>query len=145
MLRAANFVFILVFILSSSAQAQPLYKYMMHNDSFNLFEVFEEAERYFSKNDKGKGETLKDISGDHIEFDIYPNPASSELTISIDQIISHDYSIEVVDMLGRIIFSTSPTNQELETISVESLHAGMYMIRIIDEAGNYAVRQFTKS
>ena len=97
------------------------------------------------QDNKGKGEKLKDITGERFAFKVYPNPAFNELTISFDQIISHDFSIEVVDMLGRVVISTSPTNQQVETISVERLGRGMYMVRIIDEVGNYAVKQFTKS
>ena len=59
MLKATLFSILIILIVSFHAQSQALYKHMMHNDSFSVYQVIEEAERYFSTNKKGKGSGWK--------------------------------------------------------------------------------------
>ena len=59
MFTTARLTILIIFLITSNIHSQALYKYMMHNDSFSVYEVMEEAERFFSTRDKGKGSGWK--------------------------------------------------------------------------------------
>lgn len=62
---------------------------------------------------------------------IYPNPANAEVTVSFDVKMKGNYSIKIIDMLGRII--SDKNNEASEgsnstTISLTNIAKGMYML-----------------
>ncbi|MDD4001821.1 MAG: T9SS type A sorting domain-containing protein, partial [Bacteroidales bacterium] len=61
-------------------------------------------------------------------FGVYPNPANDFVTISD----ANGAEIKVIDMLGRTLISkvVKSTN---ETISINDLQTGMYMIQIVKD------------
>ncbi len=61
------------------------------------------------------------------EVSIYPNPATDEVTIAADAA----YAIEVSDLSGRVVLSTSMTS-ETAKLNVAGLNAGIYLVRFID-------------
>ncbi|MCK9163809.1 MAG: T9SS type A sorting domain-containing protein, partial [Bacteroidales bacterium] len=61
-------------------------------------------------------------------FGVYPNPANDFVTIAD----ANGSDVRVIDMLGRTLVSkTSISNNE--TISINNLQPGMYMIQIIKD------------
>lgn len=69
---------------------------------------------------------IGEVTGDEVK--IYPNPASSIVTIATDNPIKH---IELVDINGRQIFSQANIQSSNQAISIDvsSYPAGMYFIR----------------
>ena len=68
-------------------------------------------------------------------FSIYPNPASSNLTIVIPK--NNEIKIDVYSMEGKLIVSKIVT--ETETLDINSFKKGMYLIRATDTENKNSV------
>ncbi len=60
---------------------------------------------------------------------IYPNPAKDYVEINIEDVISHDLSLQVYDMLGKLIESQSITEQTTQ-LNIKNLEKGVYILKI---------------
>lgn len=78
--------------------------------------------------------TLEDFESSY--FTIYPNPNNGSFTISSDKIID-DVNIEVYDIRGRKVYNELYRNFENETIRLNAVQSGMYLLNII--SGNKKV------
>ncbi len=77
---------------------------------------------------------LAKINGlNKIDFSIFPNPATEELTIKTNY--TQPYTITLSNMMGQIITSLL-TNKQQETLKVIDFPAGLYNVSITDENGN---------
>ena len=67
---------------------------------------------------------------------IYPNPASSTVTISTGVVYSTAISIQVFDNTGRIVLQTEiPANSVgIYDVNINSLAKGIYMLRLINSS-----------
>ncbi len=75
---------------------------------------------------------------------IQPNPAQSYITLS--GISNFDGKIEVLNLLGEIIFSQNVFSIENTSITVEHLQNGIYFIRYYDnETKNYSTNKLIKN
>jgi hypothetical protein len=83
---------------------------------------------------------------------LYPNPATTQLTISASENIT---SITITNLLGQTVYSSQfavsgqlPTaNCRLQTIDVSALPSGVYFVRVNPSAGSgqvSVVRKFLK-
>lgn len=74
----------------------------------------------------------------HFDMDdavkVYPNPATSFLTVSVDEYMT-GYYFEVTDVKGSLI-KTSILGSAVSTIDVSNLSNGTYIYRVADKAGN---------
>lgn len=70
---------------------------------------------------------------------LYPNPASSNITLEAVEAIE---KVSVYNMLGQEILSVSP-NKEIASIDVASLQLGVYIVKAITN-GKVATMQFIK-
>ncbi|MEY4571758.1 MAG: hypothetical protein RLZ10_969, partial [Bacteroidota bacterium] len=78
------------------------------------------------------------------ELAIYPNPAKDELYYEFAGIKNENYSIEITDLTGKVIYSI----QTLETfgkIPVASFDNGYYFFRISNRSNSLIVKQFVKN
>ncbi|MFO7874312.1 MAG: T9SS type A sorting domain-containing protein, partial [Bacteroidales bacterium] len=67
------------------------------------------------------------------DIQIYPNPASSHLSIeSPNEEITH---VSMVDMLGQEVYNAEVANAHQHEIRVSGLNTGMYFIRIATSKG----------
>lgn len=87
-----------------------------------------------------EGSTLAVGSFTANEFSLYPNPAKDVLNIQFNSDIQIT-SAEVFDMLGKRIIQTIVTNQ---SISVQSLSKGTYILLIKDTDGKPFSQKFIK-
>ncbi|MFM1999340.1 MAG: hypothetical protein RL204_1287 [Bacteroidota bacterium] len=62
------------------------------------------------------------------ELSLYPNPASSEIRISQDRL---PYSLQIVDMSGRIVYSQENISQKSLDIDISSFSQGLYQVQTI--------------
>ena len=69
-------------------------------------------------------------------FQLYPNPANKQITISGNFEIA---TIEIHNLLGqKVMTSTS------ETLNIEALTTALYLVKVTDTDGNSAVKRFIK-
>lgn len=71
---------------------------------------------------------------------VYPNPASAEITVSLDG--GNNAVAEIYTTTGRLV-NTATLNGNTNNINIASLPAGMYYIRIGNDSG-YGVAKFIK-
>ena len=71
-------------------------------------------------------------------FRVYPNPTTGELRIENEELKIR--SIEVFDMMGKIIYSQSHGN----TIDVNAFSKGLYLIKIYDATGQVSLFKIVK-
>lgn len=67
-------------------------------------------------------------------FAVYPNPANSTFFIEVNN-IQNDYTVSVIDALGRIVFEQGSDNStNTIEVSLESYVKGIYIVRIQTES-----------
>lgn len=70
-------------------------------------------------------------SGLRLGFDVYPNPAKNNVTVSWDSGISVVKSISIVDLNGRVVQSSIPEKETQQTeLDVSTLSPGVYAIQV---------------
>ena len=70
---------------------------------------------------------------------IYPNPANTEFTISLN-INQSNLELEIYDVLGNKVINKILTNQT-STINIEQLSNGLYFVRLLDANSNIIYTQ----
>ena len=76
-------------------------------------------------------------------FAITPNPASTEISITFNEIMNQNTTISVYDAKGTVILKQTYTNGidlNILTIDISSLHKGMYILRIESEKQSEAAK-----
>ena len=71
-------------------------------------------------------------------FTVFPNPSSGNAKITISD-ISEPTDVQLVDISGRVIKIVSMNNSN--TVELNSLQKGMYMIRIVNKTSGESVTQ----
>lgn len=64
-------------------------------------------------------------------FQIFPNPASSELNLKFDNEIKEDATIELVDGLGKILYKKIMNSSSNHTIDISNLSQGVYFCKFV--------------
>ncbi len=76
------------------------------------------------------------------EFNIYPNPAHNEINIeSVDHFIS---KVEILDMLGKVVYSYSNSGANSLSLPVSQLDNAMYIIRLTTDKNEVIYKKFSK-
>ncbi|MGY6561301.1 MAG: S8/S53 family peptidase [Luteibaculaceae bacterium] len=68
-----------------------------------------------------------------IEFNIFPNPASSQLNINLSNPINESLQAEIMDITGKVVFREQnfiATGAIQQTLGIQSLSSGIYFLRI---------------
>jgi hypothetical protein len=73
----------------------------------------------------------------------FPNPASSSLNISVENMVIESGSLELLDVFGRIVMEKT-LRSELETIDIASIKPGIYFARISLNGGWGNISQVKK-
>lgn len=76
---------------------------------------------------------IETIKSDNFEARIFPNPANATLNISVEN--NNKFSVQVMDMLGRIVTVQNTENGTM-LIPTQSRPSGIYMINIKNSEGN---------
>jgi hypothetical protein len=77
---------------------------------------------------------IVEINGKTIETNIYPNPASSDVTIAVNG-MNEAFVISVYDLSGRLV-NQSNNNSNVAKINVNALQNGVYLMKVTDMDGN---------
>ncbi|TDP58690.1 T9SS-dependent choice-of-anchor J family protein [Flavobacterium dankookense] len=86
-------------------------------------------------------ETLNSNSFSKQNILIYPNPATSNVNIELNSSDENIHSIQVVDMLGKIVLNQQNITSNNITINTSLLSKGIYLIKINSENNNYLVEK----
>ncbi len=71
------------------------------------------------------------------EIKIFPNPASNLIAIQFDGLVENNYTIELFDILGKVIKNTTiNAGQSIAYFDVQDVYNGTYIIKISDETNS---------
>ena len=76
-----------------------------------------------------------------IPLNIFPNPASDEVTLHFNE--EADYVIALQNVVGEILFQTANSSSEIK-FDVAGLRKGIYFVTVTDENKNSVVRKIVK-
>jgi len=82
------------------------------------------------------GVGIKEITKTNLQLEIYPNPASSFVTININNLDAHSCSMSLIDCLGKVVYQSDKIPTENNTLhktldfSDYSLPKGLYILNI---------------
>jgi hypothetical protein len=82
------------------------------------------------------------IKKENIDFDIFPNPASGNFQIKLND--NKSYKIEVLNCLSKSILNIDEAHGNMISISTENFSAGIYFVKISDHIGNSSVKKLVK-
>jgi hypothetical protein len=80
---------------------------------------------------------LEEMKNSSYNAKLYPNPASSSITLNLDGIAKAD--IEFLDIQGKLIFSENQVFNQ-QQIDISGISTGTYFVRIISEKGNQQIK-----
>jgi len=63
-------------------------------------------------------------------FSVYPNPATNNVTISLEGVKANKLSLIIYNMEGRVVKEVDFDNQSNMTINIENLSGGMYLFQL---------------
>lgn len=79
---------------------------------------------------------LKKNSAQFYDITLFPNPVSSELTISFKKSITNDLNIQILDLLGNEITSEKIyKNTYTHNLNLQNLSSGLYIIQLKNNNG----------
>jgi hypothetical protein len=96
------------------------YSFVIHSDRI--------ITAYFSQN-----VGIDDVEGS--DFLIYPNPATTTVTIVLDESMDANTSLQVLDQQGRVVYECRQDAGAPLTIDVSRWAAGTYFVRIVNDSG----------
>lgn len=85
--------------------------------------------------------TVKDFASD-VNFSVYPNPSSGNITIKADSDFAVGAKLNVFDMTGRSIVSKK-LYEGTSTLDISNLSTGNYILKVINN-GKTVVKQISK-
>lgn len=90
------------------------------------------------------GPLLSINSHDKNQCKIYPVPATSKITIEMDQPVTGNIQICITDILGNEVKNTSMNSMKM-IIDVENLSEGIYFITLTDETGYIRTKKMIRN
>ena len=64
---------------------------------------------------------------EEVSFNVFPNPANESFAIRASERVS---AIRVFDAMGRVVYNSNTTNQEVVFVDSSNWSAGMYTVEI---------------
>ena len=87
---------------------------------------------------------VTDVTGGNAALRLYPNPASDMLTIELDNVNGHGYSVIIYDAVGRQVMNTAMLAHKT-TVSVANLPAGAYLVTCYNNNTKLVTARFIKN
>lgn len=84
--------------------------------------------------DNGIIEAINPVTGATTSITVSPNPVTNEAIFSLINMLPGQYTLRVFDTNGQLIM-VKPLSSERETVSMQSLSAGMYLYQVVDTKG----------
>ena len=73
--------------------------------------------------------SVDNIAEDALSFRLYPNPATSEITFSIDGKATFN-DVTILNSVGQVVYRGNAMEKNKETVDVSALPAGHYIMRV---------------
>ena len=132
--------------------APTILKGEINQDYFNAFPDYEN--KYYWVNTAYRGCNQKTYYNapvaiqnanfnDKIVIDIYPNPATELLNVSIKNVIYNTLQLDIVNIAGQK-FSTIHTSNNQFSLDISKLNAGFYMVNCYTEGKKIGFAKFIK-
>jgi Zn-dependent metalloprotease len=74
---------------------------------------------------------------DNSHFAVYPNPATEDLTIEFSSAQPQEYTLSMVDVIGKSVYSSSnisAAGSNLQKISLDNVKPGVYFIKLMSSS-----------
>jgi uncharacterized repeat protein (TIGR01451 family) len=84
---------------------------------------------------------LGTIQFDSTNFMVYPNPASSSITILLQNTPETIEKVTIVDVMGKIVQSKSEVRNHQTIIEVDAISKGIYLVEILTNEGSKATKK----
>ena len=107
---------------------------------FMNFNVLGETDQTYYWDNLVQGEPLDVTQNDLVEIAMYPNPATSVVTLDASQEIA---MIQIMNLLGQNV-STLEVNNTSSTINVSQFNTGVYIAKVVFSNGNVQTIKFIK-
>lgn len=91
---------------------------------------------------EGNASSISALDETSSEFSVYPNPASSQITIQSDNNIIR--TVEFIDMLGKVVYRYNDAGSNNVTLPVNQLEKAMYIIRITTNENQLIYKKFSR-
>ncbi len=72
------------------------------------------------------------LTTDNSTMEVFPNPATENITVKFNAATSENVSVKLTDLLGREVASASQITNNSATIPVSGLSAGLYLVQVIN-------------
>ncbi|QOW09891.1 T9SS type A sorting domain-containing protein [Kaistella flava (ex Peng et al. 2021)] len=82
------------------------------------------------RNGNGINQTMSTKEIDHLEIQIYPNPATTEININFKKTIKENVNIILTDISGKILYSKEFLNKQNIKINTSEFAKGNYILSI---------------
>lgn len=103
----------------------------------------------------GKNKLWKNTTGSNVGLNttetnkinlvkIFPNPTSDNINIQIDNQFPKEFSINLTDMSGKLVFDKTYNNQKEVVIDVKNLSKGTYLVNIKGQNQDYSQKIIVK-
>ena len=95
-----------------------------------------ETRTFLSKETEGYG----DLFLAHKNISIFPNPTNGQLSVQLNTLSQKTIQVSIIDLLGKTIFDNTYTFEQgldKETIDLNHLNGGLYLIRLQSEGKLY--------
>ena len=96
------------------------------------FNVVDPADQTYYWDNLVQGEALDVTQNDLVDIAMYPNPATSVVTLDASQEIA---TIQIMNLLGQNV-STIEVNNTTGTINVSQFSTGVYIANVLFSNGN---------
>ena len=107
---------------------------------FMNFNVLGETDQTYYWDNLVQGEPLDVTQNDLVDIAMYPNPATSVVTLDASQEIA---TIQIMNLLGQTV-STVEVNNTSSTVNVSQLRTGVYIANVLFSNGRVQTMKFVK-
>lgn len=105
------------------------------------FSASKEIWRFFRQYRLNILTTVSEVDEQNLDLQLYPNPAKNVLTIHFNKEDNFLYSVDVTDVLGKVVTSK---NLENNSLTIEQLNSGIYFISLKKSGLEIAKQKFVK-
>jgi Secretion system C-terminal sorting domain len=80
------------------------------------------------------------------EFSVYPNPSAGVFGVKIGFLETQNFELQVVDMLGQVLFRQQYTSQQFQTqIDLSAYSTGIYLLRLQTDTIQKTIKIISKT
>ena len=110
----------------------------------NTYEV-EVNNSAFARAKYGNVNSVENVISNDEEINLYPNPATDKINLSIDSKEVQILNINIYNSLGLKIQSHENFSLENTEIDISDFSSGMYIVEIITSNGKNSTKRFLKN